>query len=112
MTLPATPDSVKTARRFVAERVRRCPGEVASDCLLLTSELATNCVMHARTDYVVRVDVGEGRVRVEVVDNEPDLPQLRDEGHGLRMVDDLATTWGTEPRVDGPGKVVWFEVSS
>ena len=110
MTLPATPDSVRTARRFVAERVRRCPVSVASDCLLLTSELATNCVVHARTDYVVRVDVEEGKVRVEVADDEPELPHLDDRGHGLRLVEDLAAKWGAEACVDGPGKVVWFEV--
>jgi anti-sigma regulatory factor (Ser/Thr protein kinase) len=111
MTLPATPDSVRTARRFVAERVRRCPVTVASDCLLLTSELATNCVLHARTDYVVRVAVDEGLVRVEVADREPDLPHVDERGRGLRLVEDLATAWGTDPCVDGPGKVVWFEVA-
>ena len=110
MTLPATPDSVRTARRFVAERVRRCPVGVASDCLLLTSELATNCVVHARTDYVVRVVLEEGKVRVEVVDDEPDMPQVCERGRGLRMVDDLAAAWGAEPCVDGPGKIVWFEI--
>jgi anti-sigma regulatory factor (Ser/Thr protein kinase) len=110
MTLPATPESVRTARRFVAERVRRCPVAVASDCLLLTSELATNCVVHARTDYVVRVEVEDGRVRVEVADDEPDPPRLRERGNGLRMVEDLAASWGTEPCVDGPGKIVWFEL--
>lgn len=109
MTLPATPESVRTARRFVAERVRSCPDDVAANALLLTSELCTNCVVHARSDYVLRVQVGAGKVRVEVADDDPALPQTG-EGRGLRMVDQLAARWGTELADRGSGKVVWFEV--
>jgi anti-sigma regulatory factor (Ser/Thr protein kinase) len=110
MTLTATPDSVPMARRFVADRVRRCPVGVASNCLLLASELATNCVLHARTDYVVRVVVDDDHVRVEVADSEPDMPRREAPGNGLRMVESLATAWGIDPCAEGQGKVVWFEL--
>lgn len=111
MTLPATPESVRTARRFVDERVRACPPSVADNALLLTSELCTNCVVHARTDYVLRVRVpdADGGVRVEVHDDDPALPAVTERGHGMRLVDALAADWGVE-RVEGRGKVVWFEV--
>lgn len=110
MTLPATPESVRTARRFVDERVRACPPPVAENAVLLTSELCTNCVVHARTDYVLRVRAADADgVRVEVRDDDPALPTVTERGRGMRLVDALATDWGVE-RVGGEGKVVWFEV--
>ena len=112
LTLPANPESVRTARRFVAERVSGCPADVAADAVLLTSELATNCVMHARTDFVLQVLVDPGGVRVEIADQDPDLPCLDDAGdhRGLVLVRDLAAEWGAERAEDGRGKVVWFLV--
>lgn len=109
MRFPATPESVRTARRFVAERVRACPDQVAANAVLLTSELCTNCVVHARGDYVLRVRVGNGTVRVEVADDDPDVP-VQGRGRGLRIVEDVATRWGTELAEREPGKVVWFEL--
>jgi anti-sigma regulatory factor (Ser/Thr protein kinase) len=109
MTFPATQDSVRTARLFVAERVRPCPEERAADAILLVSELATNCVVHARSDYEVRVGVDGGRVRIEVSDRDPGLPSPSEDGRGLHLVIDLADRWGTDAD-DGGGKVVWFEL--
>jgi anti-sigma regulatory factor (Ser/Thr protein kinase) len=110
MSLPATPDSVRTARRFVADRVEGWPEDLVADALLLTSELATNCVVHARSDYLLKVQVERPAVRVEVCDDDPDVPRVDDRGRGMRLVDELASAWGVEPMVDGPGKVVWFEL--
>jgi anti-sigma regulatory factor (Ser/Thr protein kinase) len=109
MSLPATPQSVRTARRFVAERVQDRSDDVIANAVLLTSELATNCVVHARSDFVLRVVVDVEAVRIELVDDDPGLPR-RDAGRGILLVDELSTDWGVEPSVDGPGKVVWFEI--
>lgn len=108
MTLPAVPESVRTARAFVAERVGTLATERAADAVLLVSELATNCVVHARCDFEVRVVVDGRRVRVEVGDANPDPPRPFAGGRGLHLVIDLADRWGTAP--DDAGKVVWFEL--
>jgi hypothetical protein len=96
-------------RVFVGELVR---GErYAEDALLLASELATNAVCYGAGDFVVSVQLGDV-LRIEVRDDSPVSPQLRQAapgdigGRGLQIVDTLALDWGTEPH--GPGKVVWF----
>jgi len=109
MDFPATPESVRTARRFVAERVRTCPTEVAASAVLLTSELARQSVAHAKSSFLLSVQVAEGAVHVEVADDDPSPPPPGDTGKGLRLVDQIADRWGTRP-ADGGGKVVWFEV--
>jgi anti-sigma regulatory factor (Ser/Thr protein kinase) len=91
-------------------------GDSADVVELLTSELVTNAVLHARTGITVRVVRNETGVRVEVADTCPTLPTTRlysedaVTGRGLQLVESLATAWGVEP---GQGcKVLWFEVSS
>ena len=82
--------------------------------VLLTSELVTNAVVHARSDARVRLRLGPGMLRVEVGDDDPGLPVAREPdaagpgGRGLRILDEVASRWGVDP--DGPGKVVWFEL--
>lgn len=110
MRLPAVPKSVRTARAFVAERVEGCDPELAADTVLLVSELATNCVVHARSDFEVRVFVDGGHVRIEVGDQDAEVPRPVEGGRGLRLVIDLSDRWGTEPQ--GSGKVVWFEIGA
>ncbi len=107
---PSTCDSVGRARRFLLEQL---PGGCANggDLLaLMLSELATNSVQHADTDYEVDIAVTEqagGRwVRVGVSDEAPGLPTPQDpppdapHGRGLRIVESLADTWGVEVRRD------------
>jgi anti-sigma regulatory factor (Ser/Thr protein kinase) len=112
-----TPDmaSPRAARAFVRRTLdeRGLPPDAA---VLLVSELATNAVLHARTDFLVRVHVTDRLVRVEVQDaNErPPLightPAEATSGRGLHLVQSLASTWGVEGRADG--KIVWFELPS
>jgi two-component sensor histidine kinase len=110
--------SARQARRLVDDALRasHTPPDLA---VLLVSELATNAVMHARTDFIVRVEVrGAGRhhVRVEVEDEnerEPaiaSVPLEATSGRGLQVVAALADSWGVERRPRG--KVVWFELVS
>jgi hypothetical protein len=77
----------------------------------VVSELATNCTLHARSDYVLRLSVVGESVRVEATDGSPGGLHTRQysttstTGRGLRIVETLATAWGVEP-TDG-GKTVW-----
>jgi anti-sigma regulatory factor (Ser/Thr protein kinase) len=104
-------ESVGAARRFVTEAIE--PAGAAPDVpALLVSELATNAVRHARTDFEVRVHVDDHSCRVEVVNDAPEmLAALREPsdegGRGLQIVEALATRWGAETQ--GAAKVVWFE---
>jgi anti-sigma regulatory factor (Ser/Thr protein kinase) len=111
--------SVAAARRFVLETlVAEGAIDALDDAQLLVSELATNAVVHAATDFSVSVHVSAGRVYVEVRDGDPaPLTLERDEpelsapgGHGLRIVGRLAGSWGS--RVEEHGKVLWFSVEA
>lgn len=111
-----TPDlrSPRAARRFVDDAIPdTAPTDLAA---LLVSELATNAVLHARTDFVVRVITSNGKVRVEVEDANERPPSVAHtppeatSGRGLQLVQTLADAWGVEGRPDG--KLVWFELAA
>ena len=105
--------SARAARRFVADALA-ADGLDAEVPVLLVSELATNAVLHARTEFLVRTHVRGGRIRVEVEDYNTRAPVLvhtppeATSGRGLHLVQSLAEAWGVESHTDG--KVVWFEV--
>ena len=108
--------SVATARRFVADRVGAVLGaDRVDDVVLLTSEVATNGVRHAGSRLGLAVEVGDGRVTVEVTDSSSVGPQRRpsppeaEEGRGLHLLDLLADDWGWERTPSG--KTVWFSVA-
>lgn len=111
-TLPAQASSVPTARRW-AESVLEGWGfpEPAWQAAQIVSELATNCALHARSDYTVAVSTDGHVVRLEVSDGSPIPPQRRqyDElattGRGLNIVEALALDWGVDARPEG--KTVW-----
>src|SRR4051794_33392026 len=115
---PAHAGAVGAARRWVQELLRcwALPVPTTEDAALLTSELATNAVIHARSPFDVTVHHDRRVLRVTVADDVHHLPALREQptaegGRGLRLVQALASDWGCEP-VPGDGKVVWFEVPS
>ena len=104
------------AREFVTGVPRMFPdAEIADDAALVTAELATNAVMHARSAFSVTVSRRDGVVRISVRDASTQVPRLRapdpfsGAGRGLRIVSSLASRWGTEllPR----GKIVWAELT-
>ena len=83
-----------------------------------TSELVTNVVTHTLTagELVAHCDRLCKRLRIEVRDNSPVLPRMQDGftavrvgGFGLRLVDKVASSWGTTATTTG--KTVWFELS-
>jgi anti-sigma regulatory factor (Ser/Thr protein kinase) len=112
-TLMPDAASVCDARRFVRATLEGWHLDT-DQAALMTSELATNAVLHARTEYTVTVTLLPARVRVEVADLNPRPPamapplRLADSGRGLRLVETLAPAWGTHIGPDR--KTVWFEI--
>ncbi|MFF8610613.1 ATP-binding protein [Streptomyces sp. NPDC015346] len=113
------PQSVRLARRRVAERVVTWGHpELAGDAALVTSELGTNALLHGCLgDRLFRVEVRlDGRVlRIAVTDPRGErLPQTRapgvDEryGRGLVIVRTVAARWDVVPLT--VGKTVWAEL--
>lgn len=117
VSLPAEPLSVRRARRFVSEQVIAWGlGQLRASAELLTSEVVTNALVHARTDVAVGVTETDGRLRVEVSDGlratlpaPADPPPDASRGRGLWLVEVIATDWGVESRETG--KLVWFELA-
>lgn len=115
--LPGVSSSVPTARHFVESLLTAWDSpDLAWTGALVVSELAANCALHARTPFSVRVEQqSAGRVRVEVADASPRVPQQRaygldaTTGRGLRLVDQLSASWGVDTAPDG--KTVWVELS-
>jgi two-component sensor histidine kinase len=109
---------VRAARRLVADVLAEAdyPGDTDT-VLLLVSEVVTNAVRHAATSFELTIQVAGPEVTVAVTDHDQvHRPQVRNprpqdtSGRGLRIVDELATSWGTE-LVDADAKRVWFRVS-
>jgi hypothetical protein len=117
------PASVRAARNLVTQACHawRLP-HLLQDSSLIMSELATNAVEHARTDFIVTVIRGHTGLHIAVRDgasrfphpSEPVLPgpqtSLHQRGRGLRLVHTIASAWGAMPTHGG--KVVWATVSS
>ncbi|XLE11896.1 ATP-binding protein [Streptomyces sp. Pv4-95] len=88
-------------------------GELEEVATLLTSELVTNALVHAKGGAVVTATLTD-RLRVEVRDFVSRRPEPRapttdgTSGRGLMLVRSLADAWGI--RSHGVGKSVWFEL--
>ena len=117
--LPAEPASVGQARRFVRGVLADWGLESLVDTVtLLTSELATNAVLHARTGFAVVVSWSPKDVRVDVLDGSAVAPRPRQPsltaatGRGVNMVAALADHWGPTPQTQlhGFAKGVYFTV--
>ncbi len=110
--------SVKAARRFIGECVEHLGLHCLPSVQLMVSELATNAVLHAQSQFDVTLErMSHDSVRVEVRDFGCGTPRLfpnsteTEGGRGLRIVDLLAETWGVETRPGGRGKSTWFTFS-
>ncbi len=115
-TYHGAPADVRAARHLVAERLAGIvPGRTCELAVLLTSEVVTNAVLHARGAFVLRLAVRADAVRIEVRDGSARIPAPRprtltqEHGRGLYLVVSFASRWGWEP--NGEGKCVWFELS-
>lgn len=119
----ALPHAVREAREFVSNSLREWACEPLIDtAVLLTSELVTNAIMHARTGPTVRMSLKGSALRIEVVDHGEGTPLKRTaapedvSGRGLALVEAMAARWGVIDNDLGTGgarkpKVVWFELS-
>jgi anti-sigma regulatory factor (Ser/Thr protein kinase) len=116
--LSATPDSVGGARHAVRSALTDWQLEhLADTATLLVSELATNVLLHARSEFEVRAERRRGALRVSVLDSSP-RPAVRRRygldagtGRGLGILQTLASQWGCVPASDPWAKAVWFELS-
>src|ERR1022692_3188015 len=122
------PAAVAAARRFVRETLQSwLPAEQApagsglvDDAVLLTSELVTNAVVHARTLVHVTCKLADGGLEVTVRDSLPasmvpgrakdeNIPAERTSGRGLLLPSALASVWGVT--YGRAAKAVWFRIS-
>ncbi|TDQ53147.1 ATP-binding protein [Actinorugispora endophytica] len=114
-SFPGVVESVAPARRFVTGVLRitpqiTVPETVIDRAELITSELATNAVLHTLSGepgqaFHVRVRVDAQGMRAEIRTRRPRhlhaVPRVADarpdaeNGRGLFLVDALATRWGT-----------------
>ncbi|MEU5903818.1 SpoIIE family protein phosphatase [Micromonospora sp. NPDC047467] len=98
--------------------------ELANEALLLTTELTTNAVEHARTELDIEVIADEAGLSVTVSDFAPgsgddeltigsrndatEINEVSERGRGLLLVDHFASRWGTTYLPTGKG--VWFRL--
>ncbi len=112
--LEPLPRLVREGREFVAEHAPALPPETYDALLLLTSELVTNAVLHARTPLVLGLTVTADSVLVTVHDLDLTRPEQqpyvhREGGWGLSLVAALAEESAMEPHDEG-GKTAWFRL--
>lgn len=113
VTLPPVPPSVRVARHEVERAIAEYPEDVRATAALLTSELASNAVVHAKTSFTVRAHADRSVVRVAISDSGGRLPTIAVRGPstlggwGLSMVDATANRWGIEA---DDTTTVWFEL--
>ena len=114
------PQAVSQARQFLRQALQdHLDGHTGSDLadtlLMAANELASNAVLHARTEFTVRLVADANRVRVEVTDENSRVPQPcltpadATSGRGLAIVDGSGLDWGID-RHPG-GKIVWVQAA-
>lgn len=112
--LDPLPRLVCEARDFVLEHAPDLPSDTEDVLRLLTSELVTNAVLHARTPLEVGMTVTQQSVVVTVHDldltrsSQQPYP-AREGGWGLGLVTALAQQYAMEVHVEG-GKTAWFRL--
>lgn len=122
-TLPAEPESVKSARDFSITVLDGWGlGDLYDDVGLVVSELVTNALHHATSASGVS-DAPYGTIRLTLIrreaevicavrDSGTDVPFRKDPQHcaetgrGLLLVESFSRAWGWTPLRDS-GKVVW-----
>lgn len=115
--LPPVARSVVEARRHVRAALADWQLNSLSDAAqLLTSEVVTNSLLHARSAIRLTIEQTDDGVRIAVTDGSAVVPTMRPRsasattGRGLQLLDRLAEEWATE-LTDG-GKTVWFTLRS
>jgi anti-sigma regulatory factor (Ser/Thr protein kinase) len=123
LELPAEASSAAAARAAVRallvpsrRNVGRGADQQAVDrILLLTSEVVTNAILHARTPLRLTAVVDTGQVVVRVYDTLRTPPRRRSyradagTGRGMHLIEALADRWGVDET--SSGKCVWFAIA-
>ena len=110
---PAIAQSVVDARKFVSDSIVHVPREVSDTLLVITSELASNCIRHGATVFEIRIDQLPDRILVEAEDDGDGEPVVRSpepsetSGRGLQIVKALSDSWGVVRKSRTSGKTVW-----
>jgi anti-sigma regulatory factor (Ser/Thr protein kinase) len=111
--LDPVPRVVGTARSFIREQAPDLPEDLLDVMLLLTSELVTNAVIHARTAIELGMTVTNRSLIVTVHDEDlgrtPHRTDGREGGWGLGLVRQLAEDFEMEHHA-GEGKTAWFRM--
>jgi len=117
VALPPAAASVRDGRRFVTGVLDTWGmPELVETAALLTSELLTNSVLHARTDIVLTLRRHDDGVEIVVRDGSRSAPRRRRHpadattGRGLELLERLARSWDVS--VDDEGKSVRFVVDA
>ncbi|HEX4817948.1 MAG TPA: ATP-binding protein [Nonomuraea sp.] len=116
--LPGVPSQVSSARGIVRAALGR-DHPLYDDVVLLTSELATNAILHTKSgaggSFTVAVSSSESVVRVCVSDAGSDGPPCvcrtstqSTSGRGLPLIEAISHRWGFT-RESG-STTVWFEL--
>lgn len=110
--------SPAAARAFVRSELEQqaVPEPPLETAILLTSELVSNALLHARTEVDLVLIMASSGLRVEVHDGNASqpgpptspAPLESTTGRGLLMVEALARRWGVDGT--GDGKTIWFEL--
>lgn len=108
-------EAPRAARHFVLDALTDWGADyLRDDAALVVSELTTNAVVHARSEFRVVVSATPSAVRISVADNSSVAPGCQDftlgdsSGRGLGIVSAVSSKWGTACLEDG--KVVWAEL--
>ena len=109
------PEAVAPARRFASATLGSWGGpDLVWQASLLTSELATNAVVHGRSPFRLGVLRQSGGVRLAIEDMASAWPEIRAaglhdlDGRGMAIVEALADRCGYDA-VPG-GKIAWAEL--
>jgi len=114
-TFPCRREAVTAARHFVREAMAEQPRETIDAAELMTSELASNCIRHAQSDFELVVRTGR-EIRIELHDHGDGSPTVLSPtprqvtGRGLLIVAAMSSDWGVIPTPTG--KQVWFTLPS
>jgi hypothetical protein len=111
---PAHPGSPRLARDFIRSTLSDWGlTALGDDAMLVATELATNAIRHARSDFALCLARSPRGVRVAVGDSRSGMttPRPADDatdGRGLHLVAATARDWGQHFLDDG--KLVWAEI--
>ena len=110
MQLPPDPSSVPVARQLVHEVTAHLPRRAREAAELVASELATNSVVHAGTEFEVFAAADDETVEVVVADRTGwSATGVDGAGHGLLLVGLLSSDWATQ--IEADGKRVWAKLA-